>query len=117
MPEKPIIRAAQPDDLQAWRALWDAYCAALGATIPAAVTTGLWQRILDADHPVGCLVASGFWNEPVGFAHYILHPHTWSLQPVCYLEDLFVAPDARRLGAGRHLIERAGVVPTRTGSI
>ena len=69
MPEKPIIRAAQPDDLQAWRALWDAYCAALGATIPAAVTAGLWQRILDADHPVGCLVACGSWNEPVGFAH------------------------------------------------
>ena len=79
MPQKPIIRAAQRDDLQAWRALWDAYCATLGATIPAAVTTSLWQRILDANHPVGCLVACGSWNEPVGFAHYILHPHTWSL--------------------------------------
>ena len=44
--------------------------------------------------------------EAVQFAHYILHPHTWSLQPVCYLEDLFVAPEARRLSAGRHLIER-----------
>jgi GNAT superfamily N-acetyltransferase len=44
--------------------------------------------------------------EAVQFAHYILHPHTWSLQPVCYLEDLFVAPEARRLGRGRHLIER-----------
>jgi hypothetical protein len=41
MPQKPIIGAAQPTDLQAWRALWDAYCAALGATIVAAVTTGL----------------------------------------------------------------------------
>ena len=50
MPQKPIIRAVQPDDLQAWCALWDAYCAALGATIPAAVTTDLWQRILDPDH-------------------------------------------------------------------
>lgn len=50
MPQKPIIRAVQPDDLQAWRALWDAYCAALGATIPAAVTTDLWQRILDPDN-------------------------------------------------------------------
>ena len=79
MPQKPIIRGAQPVDLQAWRALWDAYCATLGATIPAAVTTSLWQRILDANHPVGCLVACGSWNEPVGFAHYILHPHTWSL--------------------------------------
>jgi GNAT superfamily N-acetyltransferase len=106
MPQKPIIRAAQRDDLQAWRALWDAYCATLGATIPAAVTTSLWQRILDANHPVGCLVACGSWNEPVGFAHYVLHPHTWSLKPVCYLEDLFVAPEARRLGRARHLIER-----------
>ena len=52
------------------------------------------------------MIACGSSNEPVRFAHYILHPRTWSLQPVCYLEDLFVAPEARRLGAGRHLIQR-----------
>ena len=31
--------------------------------------------------------------------------HTWSLRPVCYLEDLFVATAARGEGAGRALIE------------
>jgi GNAT superfamily N-acetyltransferase len=43
--------------------------------------------------------------EPVGFANYVLHPHTWSLRPACYLEDLFVASAARGEGAGRALIE------------
>jgi GNAT superfamily N-acetyltransferase len=32
-------------------------------------------------------------------------PRAWSLRPVCYLEDLFVATAARGEGAGRALIE------------
>ncbi len=47
----------------------------------------------------------------VGFANYVVHPFTWGEEDVCYLEDLFVAPDVRGRGAGRalieHLIERA----------
>ena len=53
-----------------------------------------------------CLLACRAEGEPVGFANYILHPHTWSLQPVCYLEDLFVVPEMRGSGAGRRLIEQ-----------
>lgn len=41
----------------------------------------------------------------VGFATYVLHPFTWSERQVCYLEDLFVSPEARGRGAGRLLIE------------
>jgi GNAT superfamily N-acetyltransferase len=43
-------------------------------------------------------------NKPIGLANYLLHPNTWSLQSVCYLEDLFVAPDDRGSGAGEALI-------------
>jgi ribosomal protein S18 acetylase RimI-like enzyme len=37
--------------------------------------------------------------------HFLFHPVTWSVSPRCYLEDLFVRPDARGSGAGRALIE------------
>ncbi|MEO7386441.1 MAG: GNAT family N-acetyltransferase [Gammaproteobacteria bacterium] len=40
-----------------------------------------------------------------GFAHCVLHRGTWSLTQHCYLEDLFVAREARGAGLGRTLID------------
>ncbi|MBV9679383.1 MAG: GNAT family N-acetyltransferase, partial [Acidobacteriaceae bacterium] len=37
--------------------------------------------------------------------HFLLHEHAWTDQPVCYLQDLFVASEARGQGYGRYLIE------------
>ena len=42
---------------------------------------------------------------PVGFAHYVLHPHTFSDRMVCYLEDLWVDPVVRSGGIGRGFID------------
>ena len=44
-------------------------------------------------------------DAPVGLAHYIFHRHGWHVADVCYLQDLFVAPEARGDGVGRALIE------------
>jgi GNAT superfamily N-acetyltransferase len=40
----------------------------------------------------------------VGIAHALLHGSTWA-DRVCYLQDLYVIPDARGLGIARTLIE------------
>jgi GNAT superfamily N-acetyltransferase len=40
----------------------------------------------------------------VGITHYLVHPST-SAADVCYLQDLFTAPEARGQGAARTLIE------------
>ena len=101
-----IIRPAQPADSEAWLALWRGYCTALDGTVSDTITQGVWRRIVMPEEATWCLLACRAEGEPVGFANYILHPHTWSLQPVCYLEDLFVAPEVRGSGAGRLLIEQ-----------
>ncbi|MDO5631537.1 MAG: GNAT family N-acetyltransferase [Paracoccus sp. (in: a-proteobacteria)] len=41
----------------------------------------------------------------LGLVHYVYHPNLWRPEGVCYLQDLFTAPDARGKGVGRALIE------------
>ncbi len=102
------IRAVSPADHDAWLEMWNAYCAFYGARVPDRVTACTWQRICAADSPIGALLAvdASPAAAAIGFAHYVVHPFTWGEQPCCYLEDLFVRPHARGLGAGRALIER-----------
>jgi len=100
----PIIRDLQPGDEAAWRLLWSSYCTEYGVAVPEAVTAALWPRLLDPAVPLHGLVAEGAGGTPAGIAHYVLHPYTWGTEPVCYLEDLFVGPSARRRGLGGALV-------------
>jgi ribosomal protein S18 acetylase RimI-like enzyme len=73
----------------------------------AAENRELWRRIMDPEYPVGALVSGASAGESplVGFANYILRPHTFSSRMVCYLEDLWVDPSARGAGWGRMFID------------
>jgi GNAT superfamily N-acetyltransferase len=100
-----LIRSAMPDDEAPWRALWRDYCQDVyGARASEAVTARTWQRILDPDSAVLCMVAE-LDGQVYGFAHCIVHENTWETQPVCWLEDLYVLPSARSRGLGRALVE------------
>src|SRR5260370_23893453 len=101
------FRDAALSDWPDWRRMWSANCAHFGVSIVDADVRELWRRIMDPEHPVGALVSTASAGEglPVGFAHYVLHPHTFSDRMVCYLEDLWVDPVARSGGIGRGLID------------
>lgn len=99
------IRRIEAQDETAWRKLWDGYCAFYEVTIPASTTDFTWKRILDSDSPVHAIVALDDAQEVIGICNYILHDNTWVPTPVCYLEDLFVAPEARAVGVGALMIE------------
>ena len=51
-----------------------------------------------------CLVAERE-GKLIGLAHYLIHRSTWSVENICYLNDLFVDPRGRRSGVARKLIE------------
>jgi len=40
----------------------------------------------------------------LGLAHYLFHRSTISIEPNCYLNDLFTSEDARGKGVGRALL-------------
>lgn len=99
------IHDAAPADETRWRALWDGYNRFYQATVADDVTSGLWRRLLDPDSGLFCRLAAQDDGLVVGFSICVMHAGTWSLAPVCYLEDLFVDPAARGAGAGAALIQ------------
>ncbi len=99
------IRALARGDHAAWLTLWAGYQEFYQADI-APVTETTWQRLLDPAEPMhGALAWHG--GDQVGLVHWIMHRSTWSIGDVCYLQDLYVAPDHRKSGIGRRLIEHA----------
>lgn len=99
------IRAAKPEDRSRWDELWQGYLVFYQHELAPEITELTWSRLLSDDPATFCLIAANVDDQPVGFAHVVLHPSTWAEAPYCYLEDLFVDPEARAAGIGRALIE------------
>jgi len=113
------VRDVTPQDYDAWRPLWDEYNAFYERTGPTAlpeeVNETTWRRFFDASEPVFCIVAERE-GKVVGICHYIFHRSTSRLERMCYLQDLFTAPDYRGHGIGRALIMRVYEIAKEAGS-
>lgn len=100
-----IVRPFTSDDKTAWLSLWQGYLTYYKSEIPDEVTQTTWNRLLDADFPISGFCACDEDGTLLGIVHYMFHPVTWSIEPRCYLEDLFTNERARGKGVGRALIE------------
>ena len=111
MPQPVRIRSIEPGDYAGWRPLWDGYNAFYGRQGPTAlaeeITRTTWARFFDPAEPVFALLAED-GGRVAGLAHYLFHRSTKSIEPVCYLQDLFTLESLRGRGIGRALIESVG---------
>lgn len=98
-----LIRPIEAKDKAAWLELWQSYLSFYEQKISDDVTEGLFERLLGDGYHDGFVAEQD--GRSVGFVHYLFHASTWSLAPVCYLEDLFVDGALRGSGVGRKLIE------------
>jgi len=98
------IGPLETGDRAAWEHHWNAYCDFYGEELPGQTTDTTWNRFHDPAQPMKGFGAFDAEGRLVGFAHIVLHPHTWSPRTLCYLEDLYVAPSVRGRDVGHRLI-------------
>jgi GNAT superfamily N-acetyltransferase len=95
------ISKLAPSDRAAWESLFRAYIDFYQRVEPPAMYERAWCEFqMDAHlHAFGAKLD----GRLVGITHFLVHPST-SSPDVCYLQDLFTAPDARGKGVARTLI-------------
>jgi len=98
-----LVRKLARTDKSAWQQHWASYLEFYQQDLSQEVTDGLFERLLSAGSHSAFVAEKQ--DRIVGFVHFLFHDSSWSLDQVCYLEDLYVSPEVRGGGAGRKLIE------------
>ena len=101
-PRHRQIAKLNPEDRPAWQELFRGYNEFYGRVLTDEVADYAWSEFQDDTR----MHAYGAWIDDrlVGITHFMRHPSTTSAD-VCYLQDLFTAPEARGQGVGRALIK------------
>jgi ribosomal protein S18 acetylase RimI-like enzyme len=113
-----IVRATAAH-AEAVAPLFDAYRQFYGLRSDVAAARAFLSERLARDESVvflALLREGGAAARPVGFTQLYPSFSSLALRPVWILYDLFVAPDARRYGVGRALLERAHAFAIETGA-
>jgi GNAT superfamily N-acetyltransferase len=96
------IGPLEPEDRERWQELFEGYNTFYERTLPAETYDEKWEAFQE-NKSIHALCAR-HEGKLIGITHFFKHPST-SGPDVCYLQDLFTAPEARGRGAGRALIE------------
>jgi GNAT superfamily N-acetyltransferase len=109
------IKAIDSNDFEIWLPLWKGYQRFYDADIPESVTVNTWARFLDPAEPMHAALAM-VGEQALGLVHTIYHRSAWTIGDYCYLQDLYVADNARGHGVGRALIEHVYEDARRRGA-
>ena len=109
------IKPVSADERAAWEPLWKGYQRFYEVDLSDETTAITWRRLHDPAEPMFVLGAYAD-GRLVGIAHYLFHRSCWTIGDYCYLQDLFVAGDARGKGAGRALIEAVEAAARAAGA-
>jgi GNAT superfamily N-acetyltransferase len=101
-----IIRDAQPDDIGTIQAFILALADYERLAHAVKADRATLARYLFGPRPMAEVLIAEHGGRAVGFALFFHNFSTFEARPGVYLEDLFVLPDARGLGAGKALLAR-----------
>ena len=99
------VRPLGDKDFFPWLGLFEGYSEFYESTLTDEKALRVWSWIIDKNHDLTGAVAVNDEGEFVGLAHYREFPRTLNADMGLFLDDLFVAPDARGAGVGKALME------------
>jgi GNAT superfamily N-acetyltransferase len=82
-----------------WRALFDGYADFYGVAISDSIADSVWGWLLDPGHVLEGLVVRDATAKIVGIAHVRACPRPLGGCEIGFLDDMYVAPEARGTGA------------------
>lgn len=114
-----ILTPLTAADHDRWAELWRQYLDFYETQLPPEIYEHTWRRLIAADSPIRGLGArlDSAGVPLAGIVHYLFHAHAWSPREVCYLQDLFVDPAARRHGIGERLIAAVAAIARQRGCL
>jgi GNAT superfamily N-acetyltransferase len=101
---KATISKPVEADRAGWRRLYQLYAEFYRMPMDEATAGLVWSWLHDPAHPVKGLVAKGADGQMLGLTHYRPMPSPLRGKDICFLDDLFVVPEARGSGLGETLI-------------
>jgi GNAT superfamily N-acetyltransferase len=110
------VRPLRSDDFPAWLQLWRGYLAFYRAELTDEQTELSFTRLCNEAQGMAGLVAVDENDRPIGLAHLVFHPATWSENGYCYLEDLYVDPKRRGGAVARELFAAVDRVASQRGA-
>ena len=96
------VRPIKGVSFDQWLVLWRGYLGEAFFDMEPSIHPSVFARLQDDSNPLMGVVVGH--DVPVGFAHFYLHPSTYSTADACTLEDLYVDPGWRRQGLANLLI-------------
>lgn len=90
-----VVREVEPGDRQAWQQLFSAYAGSGGRSVTRAQSDVVWGWLCDPGHQVHGLLVVDDEQGAVGFAHYRPFARPLTASTGCFLDDLYVAEQAR----------------------
>ena len=97
------IRAPRATDRPEWERLYQGYADFYRVTQTAAMRATVWSWLMDPAHEVEGRVAVDAEGDLVGLAHFRPFARPLAASTGGFLDDLFVAPEARGHGAAEAL--------------
>lgn len=109
------IRKIRKADKNNWKQMFLHYMDFYETTVSDQISENTFNKLLANDDKIGCLIACDKNEIPVGFLTYLSHFNTWKLNPVCYINDLFVCHEHRKNGITKLLFREVKKLSEQNG--